>query len=227
MSDVIGVGGVGVGLVIAGVDAYFSETRRANRRIQRERRAAAMWPIAELPDHQLGWVVGRARALHEPMRSPLTGRRCVYYAAKVDENAAYPVLEERHGVPFVVEDDSGRAVVEPSNAELTVAFDRWLETDARSPASPAAEALLARHGRTSRTAYGVRWLTFAEAVIEVDQLVAVFGGGVRELDPDQPPAGYRSSAPTRIRLAGSRRHPLAITSAPDRVACRRDRCAPE
>src|SRR5690242_17954653 len=72
------------------------------------------------------------------------------------------------------------------------------------------QAFLARHGMASSKAN--KKLRYSEAIIGVDEVVAVLGAGVREPDPDaKPDGGYRGELPTRLRLTSSAAHPLVIS----------------
>jgi hypothetical protein len=45
-------------------------------------------------------------------------------------------------------------------------------------------------------------------------MVAVFGGGVREPDPDGVSMTYRDGAPTRLHLTGTAKFPLFVSDDP-------------
>ena len=56
---------------------------------------------------------------------------------------------------------------------------------------------------------------YREAIIEVDETIAVLGAGVREPDPDAAPTGmYRDSGPQRLRFTGTAKNPLLISDDP-------------
>lgn len=58
-------------------------------------------------------------------------------------------------------------------------------------------------------------LRYKEAMIEVNETVAVLGQGIREPDPEMALAqDYRTGPPTRLRLTSSPRFPLVISDNP-------------
>jgi hypothetical protein len=198
---------------------YFQEARRLGRAL----RAAKAWPIGELPESTAGRVIGEVHPLERVLESPLTGRACVYYVATVEERdvrwgAWTTLVTERKGAPFLLHDDSGRAIVEPGGAEVALAFPIRSRSGTFDDATPAEEAFLARHGHASKTWGLRRSIRYTEAVIEPGAMIAVLGAGVREPDPEARPAeGYRSAPPTRLRLTSSRQHPLVIGDDPSTV----------
>jgi hypothetical protein len=201
---------------------YFSETRRIKRRL----RGAKAWPIGALPEDTLGRVIGRTCELDRVLTAPLTGRACVYYIAAIDEydgNAWRKRVTECRAVAFVIEDGTGRAIVEPTSARVALVAAHTRKSDAPTARE---EALLARHNPARLSVPGPRQLRVAEAVIAIGEQVAVLGSGIREPDPGGVAASaYRGLPPTRLRLTSSARHPLMISDDPTttRRAGRRQR----
>jgi len=198
-----------------GLIGYFSWRNSEPEKIKRALRKAARWPIAELPENTHGRIVGRARAVEKTLTSPLTGRTCVYYVVQVnkgDGKAKEMLFRESKGVPFMIEDDTGRALVDPSDSQITLEFDRATASGYFDPATPVEQALLERYGIASKGWVFNKVLDYSESVIEIGETVAVLGSGIREPDPDaEPNAAYRGEAPTRLRLTSSARYPLVIS----------------
>jgi hypothetical protein len=185
-------------------------------------RSATRWPIGELPENTHGRIVGRARAVDKTLTSPLTGRTCLYYVVRVLEakgrsrmTVFHEILREADGVPFLIEDDTGRALIDPRDSQITLDGDRATESGNFDDATPVEQALLKRHGKDSKGWVFNKLLSYEESVIEVGETVAVLGSGIREPDPDATPnATYRGDAPTRLRLTSSAKHPLVISDLP-------------
>jgi hypothetical protein len=200
---------------------YFSK----NNRIKRQLRAARAWQIAELPEDTLGKVTGQARVLGGTLVGPLTGRPCVFYIATVQQRRSNgrstywrTIITESAGVPFMLEDGTGRALVDPTGAEVALDFDGNSSSGTFHDADPRQEAFLAKHGTKSAGWLFNKGLRYREAMIEVGETVAVMGSGVREPDPDAPPEeAYRGAPRTRLRLTSSPKYPLVISDAPDVV----------
>ena len=201
--------------------AYF----RPEARARRELRAAALYRIADLPDGVRGRIAGRAYPLTEALRAPLSGRPCVYFIARVEERNTdsdgdtwVKLVDEYRGVPFGIQDGSGRAIIDATKARLALDFDGTSQSRPFGDMSKSEveQAFLARHGVTGKRYSTLR---YTEAIIGVDEAVAVLGAGVREPDPDASPTGaYRGELPTRLRLTSSAAHPLVISDAPSTTA---------
>lgn len=203
------------GILIGWGAWYYSSDQKLRRRL-RDMRAR---PIAELGDGQLGKVVGRARAINDTLAAPLTGRRCVYYVATVEERRSSGkssywkrIIYETHCVPFMLEDGSGRALVDATAAQLAVDFDGSSASGTFDDPNETERAFLARHHESGEGWFFNRTLRYREAVIAEGETISVLGSGTREPDPDAPPtAAYRGDAPTRLRLTSSHRYPLVIS----------------
>ena len=200
--DVLAIGVIGLGLGLS-----LSENWRIRVRIRRARR----WRLGEMPEVTLGRVVGRVRALGDLTRSPLTGRPCVFYVAEVRSDFAPGNRRELGGVPFVLEDDSGRAIIDPAHATaaLSVAITGALD---RSEVTSAERALFARLQNTRPVERLESW-TFLEGVVEPGATIEVLGAAIREPDPaaSAGPDVYRGVSATRLRIAWARGFPLVIS----------------
>lgn len=202
-------------IVIAVVSWYFS---KANR-IKRQLRNLKAQPIAQLPENTVGKVAGAAQPLGQTLVGPLTGRPCLYYVAIVEQHVSTgrsshwkQIIKEEMGVPFQLVDRTGRALVDPRGAEVALTFDGTSRSGTFRDADPAQEAFLQRHGKTSKGWVFNKGLRYKEAMIEVNEIVAVLGQGIREPDPEMAPVlDYRSGPPTRLRLTSSPRFPLVIS----------------
>ncbi len=186
-----------------------SEARRVRRRIARAQR----WSLGEMPEATVGRVTGRVRVIGEPIRSPLTGRACVFYVAELRSDFEPSSSREVGGVAFVLEDDSGRALVDPEHASAALSLE-ITGCVGRSDVTPAESAMFARHmAGTPRTLNGLQNWTFLEAVIEPGATIEVLGAGTREPDPGASigPDVYRGVSATRLRIAWARGFPLAIS----------------
>lgn len=194
---------------------YFSDKQQ----IRRQLRNTPAKPIRELRDDELGKVVGKARALDAVLTAPLSGRPCVYFIATVEEHRSSgkthywrTIIKEMRGVAFVLEDSSGRAIVDATAARIAIDFDGRSQSGTFDDPTEAERAFLARHGERGEGWIFNRRLRYREAVIEEGETIAVLGAGTREPDPDAPPTeAYRGDAPTRLRLTSSPRYPLVIS----------------
>ena len=191
--------------------------------IRRELRSASRVDIAELREGRTGRIVGKVGD-GETLQAPFTGRSCVFYEATVEEYRSSgktgswrQVVREARGVPFVLDDGTGRAIVDPGGARIDVDIDMTTRSGTFDDATPIEEQFLTRHGLRATGWVFNKSLRYREGVIEVGETIAVMGQGVREPDPDAvgKVGGYRSGPPTRLRLGGSSRHPILLSDAPD------------
>lgn len=193
-----------------------TRTRRLSRRLSPEadqvwQHQAGVTPYrpGELPECEIGRMVGTVREHARPLRGPLSGQACVYYLLLVEQAGVIRVME-RDGVPFALEDTSGRAIIEPALASVALLLDHREQVRALREATPLQDAVLARHGYDFP---GADELVFYEGVIVVGERVSVVGAGRRE------PAGgssqesdFRSPPPMQLRMADSHAARLSIAS---------------
>ncbi|HUQ08078.1 MAG TPA: GIDE domain-containing protein [Kofleriaceae bacterium] len=210
---------IAAGVAIVAASMVWNEKAR----IRRELRSAPRVDIAELREGRTGRLVGRVGD-GETLQAPFTGRSCVFYEATVEEYRSSgktgswrQVVREARGVSFVLDDETGRAIVDPGGARVDVDIDMTTRSGTFDDATPVEEAFLERHGLRSTGWVFNKSFRYREGVIEIGETIAVMGQGVREPDPDAvgKVGGYRSGPPTRLRLGGSARHPILLSDAPD------------
>ena len=152
--------------------------------------------VGELAEGKRARVVGIARALGDTMIAPLSGRQCVAFDVRAHAAIGVPkqsvyhaTMVEQGGAPLVIEDDSGRVLVDSRDAQIVLALD---DEQRVSKTSARANAFCERHGVV--LAHGT--LRYSEGVIEVGAKVAVLGDVLREPDGEATP--YRGIPMTRL-----------------------------
>jgi hypothetical protein len=192
----------------------------AARRFRRGFRVAPTFAIETLPEDTVGRIAGPVQPHAASfLLSPVTARRCVLYVVEIYEHpfhGDFPsklVLTERDAVPFVVEQDGHRALVDPTDAQISLGFDHTANAY-ESYDDEHQKALLARHAMLPPRKSDQRHLEYREAVLELGEVASILGSGTREPDPDAPPDMYRATSRTRLRLTSSAKYPLAITDDP-------------
>lgn len=205
---------------VVGVAWYFSH----DNRIRRELRKVPRRKIGAMPENERGRIVGAAQPFEGHLiEAPLTKRPCFYYVARVEiqksnGKSTYwsTLIKEERGVQFVVRDETGRAVIDPLGANVSLVVDSTTRSGTFDDPEENEKAFLARHGQSGQGWVFNKGLRYHEAVIEPDEVVAVLGSGVREPDPEaEPTEAYRGEQPTLLRLTSSPNHPLVISDAPD------------
>ena len=193
----------------------------ADYRLRRRLRKAPRAELGSLDESTVARITGTVRPMGKRLlEAPLSGRLCVYYsitvvAAREHLGQRTTIGSEQDAMTFVIEDASGRAVVDPEHAQISVAFDFVSESKAAFDADPQQRATLERMGLVKRDWFNTDLLQYREAILEVDEVIAVYGAGVREPDPDAAPTRmYRDSGPQRLRFTGTARYPLLISDDP-------------
>jgi len=191
------------------------------RKVRRALKEAPLVAIAAFPDGGTARVAGRATPIQPALTAPLSGRPCVYYEVIVDEydEGWSRLVHEAAGVRFAIEDDTGRAIVDPTHVRIDLRQDHKEGTGLFRDADALHEDFLARHGHTSNGYFANKTIRYRESAITVGERVNAFGGGVREPDPEavRQVAGYREAPPTRLRLSGAPGMPLLLSDDPDLV----------
>ena len=188
--------------------------RLAERRMRKMMRGLPWTRIADLPEDTLGKVSAIVRPHGAVIEAPVSGRPCVYYSVIVEEErttgATALLAREQDCATFTLEDHGAHAIVAPVAATFWVGFDYIEEVRLARELSPRARELCARHHAAFHywTSKEVR---VREAVIELDDRIAVVGAGVRE--PVRPGEArlYRDADTNVLRLAGAPRFPLLVS----------------
>jgi hypothetical protein len=175
-----------------------------------------LWRIGSYPEAEIARVAGVVDGGERVLEAPLTGRTCVYYAVRL-HGSKLDLATDTERVSFAIRDGTGRALIDPADAQIDVAEDHVIDVKSSKLADPRHLALLARHNINPHGWMFPVHLQFHETVIAVGSRIAVGGACVREPDPDEDPAAdYRGAPPTRLRFAASAHAPLLIGAAPPR-----------
>lgn len=179
------------------------------------------YPLASFPEATQGRASGVVKPLApDVLEAPLSGRACIFYHLEIFDDRAgrgrVSIARETKGLPFLIEDETGRAVVDPAGARSVCVFDRRESSKAMFDATPRQRALL---GRLSNQVdwWGSRGLFYWEGVIAFDEPITVVGMGMREPDLDGLPGreqGYREGGVTRMHFTSSASQQLIISDDP-------------
>jgi hypothetical protein len=182
-------------VVLCGV-AFASGVAIVARGVNRWRAAAPppvpRWPIGRVPEHATCRVIGAVAPTARAVIAPLSGRPCVYYRVRVSElrarpglaarhhRAWVPLVDEQHGVAFVVDDGSGQIRIDPDDAAIELRTASCHDTTGRQLTRDEA-ALLRRHRVSPLDGLGMpRRLRFEQVAIEIGQAVAAVGTCARD-----------------------------------------------
>jgi hypothetical protein len=216
---VVAIGGAV--LAAAGIKrAFFSPAARLRRALLRIPRRA----IAEVRSGERVRIIGRVVPC-ELVEAPLSGRPCVCYEVVVNEigkNGAGELLRKVHAARFFVEDESGRALIDPTRAGLSLILveDHTTHSSLFGGApDPRQVAVFPGHAKRLENLLLLRQLEYTEGILAPGERVAVVGQGVVEPDPDSSlrPGGYRDAPAMLLRMEGSQSLPLHISDHSDLV----------
>jgi hypothetical protein len=186
----------------------------AARRVRRLLASTPRTPLSELAEDTPGRVTGLVRPLAKRvLEAPLSGRLCVYYAITIDAVRAkrYKFLAaEQDAVAFVLDDGGHHAIVDPTAARISSAFDEVVRITADHPPTAGAAAILARHNLLDGNWRFFTEVRLREAILEIDERITILGAGTREPDGERA-AEYRDGGATCLHLTGSPRFPLVIS----------------
>jgi len=202
-----------VGSVVYGVvHAYRSE----DGRIRRTLRTARQVSIADAPEGEVVRLDGTV-VPGETVAAPLTGRRCVYYVAIVEEDTGdddwHECARETGGVSFAIDDGTGRAIVDLTDARVDVDLDRETDSGGLDHPTAAERDFLRRHRVEHTGRLFHKKLRYREGVFAVGERIAIMCQPVREPEraAARGEAGYRDAPPTRLRIGGSSRYPILLS----------------
>lgn len=147
-------------------------------------------------------VIGRARPLGPALEAPISRRVCVCYAVVIYDwhfDDSVRIIRTTQGrAPFLLEDEGAQAVVESSRAQMSAMADH---STTLAPRGPASRAMLESLGLIDRDWTQTRALELDEAIIELDEKIAVIGAAIHEPDLEAAPTSYRDGdRPMRWRL---------------------------
>jgi len=204
--DIVWAGGVSAAALIAHKLRLFQRIRRVKRR-----------RIKELDENVRARVTGTVRQHEQLLEAGMTGRPCVFYRVQVTgtepgKTTLKPLIDESRGVEFVIEDDTGRAIIDPMDARVDLHADAWSDERSFDVPTPRTDALLARHGYGHLSHAWRSNLRIRESVILVGDRLTLVGFGVRLGDPLS--GVYREGA-SQLRMGGSVKHPLWMTKHQD------------
>lgn len=202
-----------LGLIAASGGYIFLYWYRSSRAwIRRTLAKLPRTPIGQLVEGELARVVGTVKQLDHTVIAPVSGAPCVYYHVVVDRKYGGKwrrLIDLPHGVPFILEDDTGHVYVDAQRAQLTTQHVRFYPSIYPDPAF---DQFLVANGVPPVIKQNLR---VHEMRIDVGATFCVLGAGVADIDPKaMHPETYRGERATRLRFAGAKKYPLVISDDP-------------
>ncbi len=191
-----------VGWLLAGALVVYGLVERA--RVQR-----SAPPDAKVKDAPVGKYVRIVGRIVDggALVAPITGRACVSFDAVVFVHDRVRARGVR-GTPFIVDDGSGRILVDPRGAFIHVTYDHSMvgPLDRTKVADPDLVAHLLDAG----------YARFDEGVLTIGERVAVVGLVSEARGADDDPV-YRRLAATELRLTGAADRPAMVSERPEEL----------
>jgi hypothetical protein len=181
---------------------YYSRSARIKRALRKTPRV----DIASIHEGAVVKLVGRVD-IDEPLRSPLSRRRCAYFEAVVEEHRStrnrsswVEVIREVGSRDFRLRDESGEVTVAVREEDVALTSDVSMSTGFLKDPTPELEAFLAGHGQSGTGWIFNRSLRYREGVLGVGERVAVLGVAQKSGD--------------RWIIVGTAEHPLRVSDDP-------------
>jgi hypothetical protein len=202
-----------LGVVAASGSYIFVYWYRSSRQwIRRKLAKLPRIPIGSVVEGELARIVGTVKQLDHTVVAPVSGATCVYYHAVVDRkiNGQWKrLIDQAHGIPFVLEDDTGHVYIDARRAQLTTQHLRFYP--ALYP-DPLFDRFLTANGVSVMIKEHLR---VHEMRIDIGTTLTVLGAGVADIDPKAAhPENYRGDRATRLRFEGAKKYPLVISDDP-------------
>jgi len=194
-----------LGLILFGAIAFVSYYFSKDAKTRRSLAGAERTTIAGAEEGALVKISGELVLRGDPIESPLSQRPCAAWEVRVEERRSsgksshwHTIIQDQHAVDFLVEDDSGRALVRAIVPQMALEQDGHFRSGTFEDAPPALEGFLAEHGHTSTGLLGFnKSMRYREGALEAGERVTVLGVCRWEPDPDPAAAGaggYRKGA---------------------------------
>lgn len=159
---------------------FFNQDARVKRALRR----VPLVRIVDFSDGAEARLVGKVLLLEE-FCAPLSGRPCAHYHLEIEHRRSsgksshwVTIIDDAKTVDFIVDDGSGRAIVETGQSQFAVVRDANARSGTFKDATPELEKLLQQYGESSSGLLGFnKTLRYREGVIEAEEMVAVFGKG--------------------------------------------------
>lgn len=184
------------------------ETMRSRFRLNAKRSAR----ISALPVQGHVKVRGTVHPKSVILRSPISGRSCVFYRLELHEwenGTKLPLLIETSDSLFRIDDESGSVLIDPSKVDCNLL--RGLMRGHSSDYVEQHREVLRRHNLTTVDLYGERRsLSFSESIIAAGETVSAIGTIRREADP-RGAAHYREQ-PQKIILGADDEYSLLLSN---------------
>lgn len=200
-----------------GILALYNTTKNTIIREFKKSRKKSMNSIREC---EYVKVIGKAKAINDPLLAPLSGRLCVYYHVLVEvkgDKSWRKIINDEKYQDFYIESQSEIAKVElttlhKSMKRYYLVKDYKHNSGFRNDAPKQLEAYLELHSKKSTGLFGInKTIRYTEGVIEINETIGVKGIANR-VTLKEPIVGYSYSK--ILTLTGTKKEKLLVTDEP-------------
>ena len=211
-------------VLIIFISLYFSKKAIIKRKLKR----ATYRRFTEIRRGEVAKLVGTVQFIDEPLKAPLSGRRCAYYHVLVEQRVSSgksshwkTIIEEEASSKFVLREGSRYAFIRSEKIKSYIVDDVKYKSGLWEDASRPLERYLNSHRIKSITSLGFnKTIRYREGVLEENEEVAVLGTGewhnasdlglppqmerVLLIQSPQEDAVYLSDSPDTVKTSDSR-----------------------
>lgn len=216
MYVVLAIFGVAGLVALNAVASHFRKDARALRAFRKMPQRF----VTEFSERESAKLVGKVSYIGEPLRSPLTGRECAAYSIVIQSGfeetpdgirSWSTIIRESSGQEFSIDDGTGHAIIDPTHAKFGLVTTSVTESGGSNAATESEARYLAKHQRSALPSDRIRYM---EGILQAGDMVAVLARGTTEPDPGgaSRQAGYREAPPMRVRMSGSKKSPLVLST---------------
>ncbi len=205
-----------IAIVAIGVTAFvISRIFNKDAVVQRGLWKLPATPIKDVVEGARIKIKGRLAYQGDPIAAPLTGRKCAYYALRVEvttpNQAWVPLVTEEKGGDFVLEDGTGKAIVRFANDKVVATHDAGMHSRAPEGKHIDLDGFLAGRGHSKASLEGKELRCF-EGVLEEGEIVAVAAVGTWEGSGDARVLILRAPAGDTMLISDAPASPTPVNT---------------
>lgn len=163
---------------------FFSKKAKVKRKLKK----ANSKKISAFRDGDIAKLVGRVELVDEPLFAPLSDRKCSYYHIQIEQKKSSgksshwkTIIEEENRCRYLIKEGQHYAFINDSKLKSYIVQDKSYSSGFMNDAPQKLVNYLRDHGVDSEGFLGMnKTLKYKEAILEVDEQVAVFGKGTWE-----------------------------------------------
>lgn len=203
-------------IVVLVLSYYYSTKKKIIRALLK----SPLKPINRIKDNEYAKIIGKAKYVHTPLISPLSGKQCVYYQVIIEKkvkNGWRKYAEDKKIQDFFIESGNELALINATQADkfskVYLEKDHILNSGFLNDPSAQLTNYLKGLNKTSTNLLGFnKTLRYKEGVIELDEVIAI-KGIAKWKNLKEPIEGYSYSK--ILQIYSSKEQKFIITDSPE------------